>query len=171
MKAMQTTSFLQLAVGAVVVDVVFLLLNYERVVFKSDELTRWYTRFGPWAMAMDVAIIALVAHAGTRLTSGRNPWVSATTVVALQVAHDVCFATLFYGVPRGRHFLLDVFKDYANEVGVHAVWSDSLMMLGTLGVGALVRRARLSSENEAALLVAACYVALFACYTKKPVYK
>lgn len=165
------TSFLQLAIGAVVVDVVFLLLIYKRIVFKSHEATRWYTRFGPWAMALDVAIIALVAHAGTRLTAGRAPWITATTVVALQVAHDVCFATLFYGAPRGRHFVFDVFKDYADEVGVHAIWSDSLMMLGTLGVGALVRRARLSSESEAALLVAACYVGIFACYTKRPVYK
>ena len=57
-------TLLDVAIGAVVVDVVFLHLNYRRIVFVSDELTRWYTELGASAMAADILVITLATYAG-----------------------------------------------------------------------------------------------------------
>lgn len=157
--------------GAVVVDVAFLLMNYADVVFVSRELTRWYTRLSTSAMAMDVLVIGLATALGVHLTAkavdGGKPrlWQAAVGVVCVQLVHDGIFAALFSAAPRGI-FVLDIFKDYATEVGKHALWSDSLMVLGTLGLAEVVSRA--SSTTQTIGLLTSIYVGLYALHAKAP---
>jgi len=155
--------------GAVVIDVAFLLMNYHDVVFVSKELTRWYTRLGTAAMAMDILIIGLASSFGIYLTHTlvRKPNLLKTAlgVVLVQVVHDLAFALLFSSVPRGI-FVMDIFKDYAKEVGFHAVWSDSLMVVGTLFVAEGVVRG--SDFQQTIALLVAVYVGLYALYFKAP---
>ena len=162
---------LAIFVGAVVVDVLFLLMNYASVIFVSSELTRWYTRLGPSAMAMDIIVIALATMLGLYVAESifgpkPNALQIAGCVVGVQVAHDMLFATLFTSVPRGKVWIFDVFKDYAAEVGGHAIWADSLMMLGTLLIAEGVSHAKGATQNV--LLLVAIYVGLYVLYAKKP---
>lgn len=162
------TQWLPIAVGAVVVDVVFLMLNYARIVFVSDELTRWYTQLGPSAMAMDILVIAMAVAAGVALARRGKDEASwgraALAVVLVQCVHDVLFYAAFQSTPRGAVHIFDVFKDYAAEVGVHALWSDALMVLGTLCVAEGV--AHTPSHVQTACLLASVYVGLFALHAK-----
>jgi hypothetical protein len=163
-------NLLAVAIGAVVVDTIFLLMNYSNTVFVSKELTRWYVEIGPAAMAMDIIIITLVTMIGIHIARKMNAKVSlsktAGVVVALQILHDVLFYIGFSYAPKGL-YVFDVFKAYADEVGYHAIWSDSLMVLGTLGVAEAI--SNVSLESQTMWLLASIYTGLFALYTKTPV--
>lgn len=166
------TIVLPFAVGALGVDLLFLTLNYYRVVFVSRRLTEWYTGLGPSAVAMDTLVILLVTNLGV----ATSRWIlgddvanlghAALAVVVLQLLHDVCFASLFWIVPRGRSYLIDVFKDYALEVRFHALWSDTLMVLGTLAVAEAI--STLSEYQQLMVFLATVYLGFFALYAKEP---
>lgn len=166
-----STDLAAIFLGAVVIDVVFVIMIYADFVFVSREATRWYTRLGTAAMAMDILVIGLATTLGVHLTAratGGKPTLlqTAVGVVTVQVVHDVLFAMLFSSTPRGQIFIFDVFKDYAAEVGWHAVWSDSLMVLGTLAVAEATTRA--PPTTKAVSLLASLYVALYVLYAKAP---
>ena len=69
---------------------------------------------------------------------------AALTVVVLQVVHDVAFAVAFTAVPRDA-YILDVFKDYAAEVGVHAICPALSWFLGVSSGRHPLTRTRTSS--------------------------
>lgn len=158
-----------LAIGSIVTDVVFLLLNYNNQIFVSKQLTRWYTELGPAAMAADVLIILVVVMLGVRFAEARfkapTIWQAAGVVVGFQLMHDLLFYLCFSKAPPGN-YILDVFKTYSDEVGVHALWSDSLMVLSTLFIANQVSQA--SGPNQHTLLILAVYAAIFALYSKRP---
>lgn len=161
---------LSLLIGALVVDTLFLGLNYARIVFVSDELTRWYTTCRASAMAMDVLVIVLCSTAGMRLAravrKGERPpsaWADLACIVGVQLVHDVAFAAFFRSVPRGA-LVFDIFKDYADEVHVHALWSDSLMVVGTYLIARAVSGA--SSDAKLLALASAAYVSQYVLYSK-----
>ena len=169
----ETDSWTSLLAASVIIDTVFLVLNYNRVLFVSDRLTNWYVRLGPSAMAMDVLIIFIVTSLGIRIgrtlvddDSDHLLPVVACCVLGLQLVHDLVFAAVFHAVPRGVSFILDIFKDYAREVRVAAVWSDSLMVLGTFFLAEGL--CHLSSTAQGLILASSIYVGLFALYTKTP---
>ena len=162
-------TLLDVAIGAVVVDVVFLHLNYRRIVFVSDELTRWYTELGVSAMAADILVITLATYAGVLWSvtaDGRFRLMPAMArVVVVQLVHDALFAYAFRKAPRGN-YILDIFKDYADEVHVHALWSDSLMVLGAVAVAHATSGLR--DDAKGAALLASLYAGLFALHQKRP---
>lgn len=162
-------SILSLLIGAIVVDVVFLGLNFGDVMFRSRELTKWYTTFGVSAVGMDVLVITLVTLAGVvaskKLFEKPNLLETAIVVVLFQVAHDFLFYKVFSSIPRGTSFVMDVFKDYGEEVGVWAVLSDSLMVVSTLLIAEGITR--IGKEGKAILLMLSLYVGLYALHSKK----
>ena len=42
-----------------------------------------------------------------------------------QISMETCL-TIFQGLPRGT-LVFDIFKDYSDEVGAHALWADAVM--------------------------------------------
>lgn len=153
--------------AALVTDIIFLWLNAHNIVFTSTQLRRWYHEFGIGAVLMDVIIIALVTHVGLRVASGGGASArQLLAVLALQVAHDAAFARFFYASPRGRSYVLDFFKDYADEVGVYAIVGDAAMMVSTVLLGRAVRD--VADETVRALTLAVAYVGLFVLYRVPP---
>jgi len=168
---LRSSDLLSITVGAVVIDVIFLIFNFNGIIFVSDQLTRWYTSLGTSAVAMDVIVIVLAVTVGVAISvkrSNGNPTLMKTVgwVVLVQVVHDMLFAFTFQSVERGKNYIFDFFKDYADEIGGHAVWSDSLMVMGTLVVAELC--CDVSTETQRILLLASIYVGLFSLYSKKP---
>ena len=47
----------------------------------------------------------------------------------VQIIHDIIFYIFFSNVSKGTNKMLDLFKDYANEVGYNAILGDSLMIV------------------------------------------
>lgn len=149
---------LRLLVGAVVVDTVIIGMNYARVVFVSDQLTRWYTTMRLSAMLMDVGIIVLYAVAGCALARGKSRAAQIGSIVLVQVVGDLAFYAFFRALPRGTK-VFDLFQDYAAEVGAHALWADAVMMVGTY----LVAEGLAGASDYAATLalLAAVYVSQY----------
>ena len=160
---------LAVAVGSVVVDTVFLIMNYTDTIFVSKELTRWYTSLGPSAMAMDIIIILVVVVLGifvaNRVFQKPSIFKTAVVTVLIQLIHDVLFYILFASAPKGM-YIFDIFKAYKDEVGGHALWSDSLMVIATLIVAENISNK--SQHVQLFTLLISIYVALFALYSKKP---
>lgn len=163
---MSENSILSLAIGAVVIDVVFLKLNFNNIIFVSKELTRWYTELGPFAMCMDVIIILLATYFGIKLSGSMSFSLKTLCyVVGVQVVHDVLFYLLFRAASK-ENYIMCVFKRYADEIGKHAIWSDSLMVIGCLLIAYMVKDCE--TETKVILLLMAVYWGLFELYSKKP---
>ena len=118
-------------------------------------------------MAMDMLIIVIYATFGMRLArlidnkpSIRN---DLACIVGVQVVGDLLFYAFFQAVPRGT-LVFDIFKDYATEVGAHALWSDALMMVGTYLVARAV--ATQSMDTKLLALIGVAYVSQYVLYLK-----
>ena len=165
----KSDDLLSIAIGSIVTDFMFLLMNYKEFVFVSDRLTHWYTDLGSSAMAMDILVILIVVSLGIKISNkyNKNPSLLKTSlyVVGLQMLHDVLFYVFFKNAPEGI-YILDVFKKYAEEVGYHALWSDSLMVLSTLWIAENVSENSLFTKQI--MLLGSIYIGLYALYYKKP---
>lgn len=164
---MREDDFLSLLIGALVVDTVIIGMNYGRFIFVSDQLTRWYTTCRASAMAMDTLIIVIYATVGMRLARliDKNPSIrnDLACIVGVQVAGDMLFYALFQALPRGT-LVFDIFKDYATEVGAHALWSDAVMMVGTYFVARAI--ATRSMDTKLLSLIGVAYVSQYVLFLK-----
>ncbi len=165
---MNPENVLPLLIGAILIDAVIIGMNYYRVVFVSDQLTRWYQTCRTSAMAMDVLIIVLYAIGGMRIS---RRWIGGARcfchdlffIVLLQLIGDYAFYRFFQAMPRGT-LVFDIFKDYAEEVHVHALWADALMMLGTYCIAWVCTK--MNQDTQILALMVAVYVSQYVLYLK-----
>ena len=163
---MQADDLLSLLVGALVVDTIIVGMNYGRLIFVSEQLTRWYTTCRVSAMTMDTLVIVLYATTGMRLARAAGATGvlrELACIVGVQVVGDLLFYAFFQAIPRGT-LVFDIFKDYAAEVGWHALWADAVMMVGTYFVAQAVSRTPL--DTKLVTLIVAAYVSQYVLYLK-----
>ena len=165
---MPALSLLQAAFGAVVVDVALVLLNSVGVLFVSEQLRRLYGELGVVGMLTDGIAIALLVYAAAVLVDAERPVLMVSVALGLQVTYDVLLYLTFRATPRGEHYLFDLYKDYAAELGRGAFALDSLLVAAGAAVGLGLRSARLTAEHEAALLLAAVYAGVLVLYRRRP---
>ena len=67
-------------------------------------------------------------------------------------------------IPRGTNKMLDLFKDYAKEVGAGAILGDSFMIIITALTAMLF--AKLDTNNNIIALVFLVYMVPYILYTK-----
>lgn len=158
---------LSLVIGAVVMDTLTIAMNYGRFIFVSDELTRWYKEFRISAMIMDCIIGIFYVLIGIRLAERNGVYSQSGKIaymVGVQLVGDMFFYVLFNSVPRGT-YVFDLFKDYKEEVGYHALWADSLLTIGTYWVG-LVLLKDVTYDDKILTLLASVYVSQYILYLK-----
>ena len=118
-------------------------------------------------MTMDTLIIVLYATIGMRLArrSDKNPSVrdDLACIVGVQVVGDLLFYAFFQALPRGT-LVFDIFKDYAAEVGAHALWADAVMMAGTYFVARAI--ANRSMDTKLLSLISVAYVSQYVLFLK-----
>jgi len=131
----RTGDYLSILLGALLTDV--LLMLYFNMTQFSGTLTlkRWYDDFGIFAVLADVGIIFIVLVIARFLyryvADTFSIWKFTGLVVAIQVIHDVFFYQVCTMMPRGINRMIDLFKDYGKEVGVKAIFADSIMVIMT----------------------------------------
>ena len=163
-----TSDYLPIITSALIVDMVILV----RIVLHSiniKSLNHWYNKFGLLAVVADVLSIVI----GIIVSRLLYPFVfqdySLIKFLALtclvQLTHDLLFAKFFYSVPKNSSIILDVFKDYANEVGIQILFVDSLMMISTILLASYL--ATLSFNSNIIILVAALYILPYLLYSIK----
>jgi hypothetical protein len=129
----RTGDYVALLNGALCVEIVVIFLTLRKIIVHSKFLTIWYHRYGLLAVLADVLIVII----GLLITRYVYKFffkafdITRFIAVALgvQVIHDVTFYAFFTAVPRGTNGMLDLFKDYAKEMGAFAVLGDSFIIL------------------------------------------
>lgn len=155
-------------IAALLVDMVVLV----RVVFGSihiKSLNNWYKQFGVLAVAADVLSIVIGIILARFLfpfffkTYSLIPFLLLTCVV--QLLHDVSFYFFFTSVPRNFSAILDVFKDYAKEVGGLILLVDGLMMISTVLIATYLKS--LSFNTNIIILIVSMYILPYLLYSIK----
>ena len=163
-----TNDYLPILTAALLVDMVVLV----RVVFGSiriKSLNQWYNQFGVLAVVADVLSIVLGIILARFLfpfffkTYSLLPFLLLTCVV--QLLHDISFYFFFSSVPRNFSAILDVFKDYAKEVGGLILLADGLMMISTVLIASYLKS--LSFNSNIIILIASMYILPYLLYSIK----
>ena len=129
----KVSDYLPILNGCLIVDLFFMILLYNKIIIKSKYLEKWYSKYQLSAVLADVLIIFI----GILLTRyfyhfffhSFSLWKFIGLAVFIQVIHDILFYLFFSSIPRGYNAMIDFFKDYAKEVKLGAITSDSCMMI------------------------------------------
>jgi hypothetical protein len=130
--------YFPIIIAGLIVDMFVLclvLVGYINV----KSLNQWYNNFQLLAVVADVFSIVIGIIIARFIYSFFFKSYSLMTflilVCGVQLVHDLLFAAFFNGVPRNKSKILDIFKDYAKEVGFKILGVDALMMIGTVLLG------------------------------------
>uniref|UniRef100_A0A6C0EPH3 Uncharacterized protein n=1 Tax=viral metagenome TaxID=1070528 RepID=A0A6C0EPH3_9ZZZZ len=126
--------YLPILNGCINADLIILFLLFHGI-FNSFYLKKWYKKYQLSAVIADVLIlfigIILARFFYKYFFNEFSIWKFTFLAVCIQITHDILFYLLFKNSPIGYNAMLDFFKDYAKEVGIGAVFGDSLMMIIT----------------------------------------
>jgi uncharacterized protein YacL len=151
--------YLPLLNSAIITDLIVILMLEQKYI-KSKILKEWYTKFHLGAFIADVlSIIIGVVIARFIYTSFGLKWnilLFIIVVVFVQLTHDLLFAKLFYSFPRKISSILDVFKDYANELGTRILLADAQMVTVTVILGSLL--SNMGQNSNIVLLIFLIYL-------------
>ena len=161
-----TNDYLPILNGAILTDMGVLLL----VIFgyiKSKSLKKWYNLFNLSAFIADVLSIVI----GVIISRYLYPLIFdkydlfkfLLLTVIVQFTHDILFSKFFYSVPRGTSLMLDVFKDYGNELGGKILIADASMMISTIILGGIF--ASYSINFNIILIISLMYISQYLLYS------
>lgn len=163
-----TKDYLPIITGALIVDLVIILLAVISII-NSKSLNNWYNQFGPSAVLADVLSIVI----GIILARFLYPFIFKKysllqflfLTVLIQITHDLLFAILFNSIPRGNSNILDVFKDYALEVGFKILLIDAAMMISTIILSSYL--SKFNSNTIIILFIIILYISPYLLYSIK----
>jgi hypothetical protein len=128
----KTDDYLPIVSAVLGTDLLIIFLMNQGLI-RSKVLKQWYKLFGLSAILADVLIVVLgiilARFLYSFLFSSFSLWLFIGLVVGIQIIHDVLFYVFFSSIPRGWNKVIDIFKDYAKEVGIYAIVGDSLMVI------------------------------------------
>jgi hypothetical protein len=126
---MNNHTILTLVVAAIIVDTI---VGYRVLFDKScgKYIREWYKQFTIGAYAMDIATIIGGAYISTLLTP--NFYLQLLYVVIVGLIHDTSFGTFLNSINTKSSKVLELFKNYARELGAKILLWDALMLVSTL---------------------------------------
>lgn len=125
--------YLSLLNAALITDlIIILLLIYGYL--PTATLKTWYTQFGLAALLADVLSLVLffliAQFIYPFLFNKYNLLYFLVVIVGVQTTHDLLFG-LFLDQYKGKSEILNLFKNYKNELGYRILIADSLMTIST----------------------------------------
>jgi hypothetical protein len=160
--------YLPILTAALLVDMVVIIqVVFGAIRFKS--LNAWYNQFGFLAVLADVLSIAI----GIIIARFVYPFVFQqytlfaflALTVAVQMTHDILFSQLVAAIPRKASAIIDIFKEYATEVGPQILLADASMMVGTILLAGYL--ASFSLNTQIIVLIVAAYILPYLLYSIK----
>jgi hypothetical protein len=126
------SDYLPILSAVIITDMIWIVLSNFNII-KSKSLKRWYKTFNLSAVITDVLIIVLgltlTRYLYNKIFKEFSIVKFAILAVGLQIIHDILFYLMITSIPLGSNRMIDVFKEYANEVSYYAIIGDSLMMI------------------------------------------
>lgn len=149
-------------------DLFIIFLTFTRLYYKSLTLEGWYKKYRLSAMISDILIGVLYMLMGRYIVYATNLKVGLTAFAALCVAIQVFFDYLFYLfftiMPLGSNHMLDFFKGYAKEVGINALFGDSVLVIFAVIISALLNTK--SYDTNIVFLILSIYLTPYFIYMK-----
>jgi hypothetical protein len=134
--------YLPIITANIYADLFIIFATFSRVYYKILTLEDWYKKYRLSAMIADILIGVLYILLGRYLVYTLKLNVGLTTFallcVVIQVIFDFLFYLLFTLVPLGTNNMLDFFKGYAKEVGVNALFGDSVLVILAVVISGLL---------------------------------
>jgi len=125
--------YLPILNGSLLAEIVVLFIVYYTPFFNSSKLMDWYEKYRLSAVIADVLIlmigIIITRYIFNKFKLKWNPIKFIGILLGIQIIHDVLFYLFFSNLTRGTNKMLDLFKDYAKEVGGSAILGDSFMII------------------------------------------
>lgn len=162
------SDYLPILNGAIFAELIVLFIVYYTPYFESKKLMEWYETYRLSAIIVDILILVIgllltrVVFATFKLKW--NIWKFLLILLGIQIIHDILFYGFFTIVPRGTNKMLDLFKDYAKEVGGNAILGDSFMII-VCALAAMLF-AKHSLNNNIIALICMTYIIPYILYTK-----
>lgn len=149
-------------------DLFIIFVTFSRIYYKSLTLEGWYKKYRLSAMIADILIGVLYILLGRYLVYTQDLKVGLTAFaflcVVIQVIFDYLFYLLFTIMPLGTNNMLDFFKGYAKEVGINALFGDSILVVFAVIVSALLNTR--SFDTNIVFLILSIYLTPYFIYTK-----
>ena len=130
-----TEDYLPIITAILIVDFIIITLTFTNIL-SSTFLKKWYQTFLLSAVLADILIILI----GFIITRAVYPYIFDEftilqfLIVMLMVVliHDILFYLLIITIPKGVNKMIDMFKDYADEVSYFAILGDSAMIIAAV---------------------------------------
>jgi hypothetical protein len=161
-----TDDYLPIITAALIIDMI-ILLRIDTGYINIKSLNVWYNKFGIMAVVADVLSIVIgIIIARFLYTTFFTSYSIISFVVLIcivQIIHDVSFAAFFNQIPRNKSAILDVFKDYAKELGIVILAADAAMMILTILLASWL--ATFQTNTVIVILIVACYILPYLLYS------
>jgi len=160
--------YLPIITANIYADLFIIFLTFTQIFYKTPSLEGWYKKYRLSAMIADILIGVLYMLLGRYLVYKIGLKIGLTAFamlcVAIQIFFDFLFFTLFTIIPRGSNHMLDYFKGYAKEVGVNALFGDSVLVIFAVVLSALLNRQ--SYDSNIIYLILSIYLTPYFVYMK-----
>jgi len=161
-----TTDYLPIITAILIVEIITIILSFTHIT-QSGFLKVWYKEYKLSAVLADVSLIFL----GIVIARALYPFVFDTfsilyfilSVVVIQVIHDILFYIMIRQIPKGVNKIIDILKDYADEISYWAILGDSAMMISSVLFAGLL--ANFDMNTNIIILAFLVYILQFILYT------
>ena len=130
--------YLSLFNAALLAEIIIIFLLYYTNIFGNPKtLKKWYEKYKLSAVIADVFILMIGLIIGKYIWANLNIEYNfikfLLLILVIQIIHDILFYILFYCIiSKGKNDMIDLFKDYAEEVSYKAILGDSFMIVITV---------------------------------------
>ena len=157
--------YLPILTAILIVDMIVMILSISNII-SSNYLKVWYQKFFLSAVLADVLVLFIVVIFARAIYYYIFDTFSITNFIivmlALQITHDILLYIIFSAIPRGTNKMIDVFKDYANEVSYGAIIGDSMMIIAIGLIASYL--ANFEENTNIIILIVFLYILQFILY-------
>lgn len=129
---MNSNEYVSIINGAILTDLIVIILILSNYI-TNKSVIKWYRKFNMLAFMLDVLSIAL------GIIIAKNIYYKIfdkylfiyflILVILIQLTHDSLFGMLIYNFPKDKNQIIDVFKEYSDELSYSILFYDALMMI------------------------------------------
>jgi hypothetical protein len=157
--------YLPILTAILIVDMIFIFLSNINII-QSIYLKIWYKKFLLSAILADISVIFIgiifVRAIYYKIFTTFTIINFILLMLAIQIIHDILFYIMISIIPRGANQIIDILKDYADEVSYYAIIGDSLMVIAIGFLAAYL--ANFNANTNIIILVIFIYLLQFILY-------
>jgi hypothetical protein len=158
--------YLPIITAILIVEIITIILSFTNIT-ESKFLKVWYKEYKLYAVLADVSLIFL----GFVITRGLYYHVFdefsiinfILLMVIIQVIHDTLFYLMITSIPKGANKIIDILKDYADEISYWAIIGDSMMMISSALIAGYI--ANFEVNTNIIIFAFLVYILQFILYT------